>query len=101
MAPGVLAVSIAPVLGAWFSAQGKYLWGLKGSALGLAALAIADAILVPLYGPNGAAMGASIAHITSFGVMFYGFTSTTKTHWREFLITRTDVLGIKHILRQG
>lgn len=69
--PGIILISGALCLSAWFAGSGKARINLQGSLLGLALTLLAGLLLIPFYGVYGAAWASVISY--SGTALFYYF----------------------------
>lgn len=86
--PGFYALSIVTVIAAYTGGRGMILVNLAASALSLVVVVVADILLIPVCGINGAAIASSLAY---FACMIFLLVRLRK---KEYFFT-TDFFGLK------
>ncbi len=69
--PAILLLSFQSVLGIWFAGKNKLRYNLYCSFVGLIAMIIANMMLIPLLGINGASLASLVAYALSFITAIY------------------------------
>ncbi len=95
MMPGYYFFCLNILLAAWFSAR-RLLWiNFAGSSICLALILLADLLLIPAVGINGAALANSIAYSAAGFFHLWMFMRKTQTGLAEFFrFDKTDWRGI-------
>lgn len=86
--PGFYALSIVTVLAAYTGGRGMIMSNLAASALALVVVIVADILLIPVCGINGAAIASSLAY---FACMIFLLVRLRR---KEYFFT-TDFFGFK------
>lgn len=78
--PAILFLSLQNVLGIWFAGKNKMKYNFYSSLAGVITMIVADLILIPLKGINGAALASMLAYMVVFmaSVYFYNKKSTER-----------------------
>jgi O-antigen/teichoic acid export membrane protein len=95
MLPGYFFWAGVIYIAAYFSWEGKFVYNLIGSSICLIVILIADLILIPIYGIQGAAWSNSIAYTIVFLIYLVLINKSFAISWNEFfLLRKKDLLGI-------
>jgi O-antigen/teichoic acid export membrane protein len=92
MLPGYFFWASVIYFGAFVSASGKFLYNLVGSSLCVVLIFLADIILIPSYGIEGAAIANSVSYTAVFFVYQYIFIKKFSFRWSELLWPRKRAL---------
>jgi O-antigen/teichoic acid export membrane protein len=92
MLPGYFFWASVIYFGAFVSASGKFLYNLVGSSLCVVLIFLADIILIPSYGIEGAAIANSVTYTVVFFVYQYIFIKKFSFRWSELLWPRRGAL---------
>lgn len=76
--PGIVLISGALCLSAWFAGSGKARINLQGSLIGLALTLLAGFVLIPFYGIYGAAWASVISYSGTALFYYFMFYRSTK-----------------------
>ena len=90
LSPGILALALQALLTAYYAGRDKVKYNLYGALLALTVIVIADLILIPVFGANGAAMGSSLGYIVYAIFMFTVYKKDTGIAYPEFLLVRKN-----------
>ncbi len=90
LSPGILALALQALLTAYYAGRDKVKYNLYGALLALTVIVIADLILIPAFGANGAAMGSSLGYLVYAIFMFTVYKKDTGIAYPEFLLVRKN-----------
>jgi len=95
MLPGYFFCALVIYIAAYFSWEGKFIYNLVGSSICFILILIADLILIPGYGIQGAAWSNTITYSIVFVVYLSFINKTFSVPWNEFfLLRKKDLLRI-------
>lgn len=97
--PGILALTVISLLGAYFAGRNLVKINLKGAVIAFFVMLISDALLVPGYGINGAAIACSISYTVYLVYLIIHFSKVAVTGAGDmFLVRREDLAKVKVLL---
>lgn len=99
LAPGVLAISLNMLLSSYFAGLAAYRVNNLAATSGLAATLLACTLLIPRYGPAGAALATTLSYLTSTAWLLVQFRRRTGQPLRALLPGPADVRGLRQLLR--
>jgi O-antigen/teichoic acid export membrane protein len=95
MLPGYFFWAGVIYIAAYFSWEGKFIYNLLGSSICLILILIADLILIPVYGIQGAAWGNTIVYSFVFFIYLLFIRKNFSIKWKEFfLLQRKELIKI-------
>lgn len=101
MLPGYFFWALVIYIAAYFSWEGKFIYNLVGSSICFILILIADLILIPGYGIQGAAWSNTITYSIVFVVYLSFINKTFSVPWNEFfLLRKKDLLRIVKFVSQ-
>ena len=88
MLPGYFFWASVIYFANYFSAKGKFIFNLIGSLLCFVLVFVADLILIPRYGIQGAGMANTLAYTLVFMVYLFIFMKKESFGWNQLLLPR-------------
>jgi O-antigen/teichoic acid export membrane protein len=88
MLPGYFFWATVIYFANYFSAKGKFIFNLIGSVLCFVLVLVADIILIPRYGIQGAGMANTLAYTLVFMVYLFIFMKKESFGWNQLLLPR-------------
>jgi O-antigen/teichoic acid export membrane protein len=99
--PGVIANGSAKVIFADLTGRGKPIYATYNSSIGMAVTLVADVLLIPSLGINGAALASSIGYSVAAVTALFWFNKETGVRWFEMLVPSRQDLTFYKILLSG
>lgn len=95
---GILLLSISSTFTQHFASKGNFTIATSASLFGLLATGVFGFILIPAYGIFGAAITTVISYGVSFLIEFYYFKKWTSAKFKDFLISKEDIVEFKSLI---
>ena len=95
LSPGILAIAVSNIIGHYFSGINELrILNIK-SFVGLFITLALSFILIPKWGIFGACISTSLSYICSSSLLFWKFYKRTHFNWKDFMLTKNDILLLK------
>jgi O-antigen/teichoic acid export membrane protein len=93
--PGILCLMIVTVISAYLDGINQLKTGITANVITLLIIAVADWLLIPVYGINAAAAISTVGYFICMLVTVHTFLKASGGNWAELLlITKNDVKNI-------
>lgn len=89
MLPGYFFSANVIYFANYFSSKGKFGYNLKGSVLCFIIIFVADIILIPAYGINGAGLANTLAYFSVF-MVYLVFMKKSSFFWKDLILPRQN-----------
>ena len=99
MSPGIVSFAFALLLCHYFAGIGRYAVNTVAAAVGATVTLSLIWLLVPLWQERGAAVVASLAYLSTTGVVIAAFLRESGLPARALLPERGDLRGVAHLIR--
>lgn len=91
--PGVVVINFSRIIAHDISARGKPQYNMYASLAGLIVNIIANIILIPQYGINGAAVATVMSYIVISVIILVNYINFSKNTWKELIVFQKQDLG--------
>ncbi len=100
LAGGILFMAVSTIFSHYFSGTGRHHHNTIASGIGVLLTVIFGFALIPAYGITGAGFTATISYFSSLVYQVVVFKHLTKIALSDFLITRSDIIFMKGLVKE-